>query len=95
MLADFNGLLEDGLLCLAHADTVTDQAGRAIPLRPGLALTAFEPDQDDDGRPADLVASGVVERSPAWARCRGSVWSLRIDAAGIRHEPVTAPTEDR
>lgn len=91
VLADFNGLLEPGLLCLAHRDTVTDRAGRAVTLRPGLHLTACEPDLDDDGSPALLVASGVVEPSPAYAHCTGSRWSLRIEASGIRHVPDADP----
>jgi hypothetical protein len=85
---DFNGLLADDLLCLAHQDTITDQSGRTITLRPGLELTAFDPDIDDDGRPVDLVASGVVEPSPEWAQCVGSRWALRIDARGIYHVPA-------
>ena len=84
--ADFNGLLEHRLLCIAHEDTVTDEAGRTIELRPGLSLTAFDLDSDEEGRPDALFATGVVEPSPDWAQRRGSRWSLRIDANGIRHE---------
>lgn len=84
--ADFNGLFGD-LLCLSHGDTAPDENGAAVPLREGMAATAFEPDTDDDGRPADLVATGVVERSPDWLRCAGSRWVLRIDEHGVHHEP--------
>ena len=84
--ADFNGILERDLLCLAHKDVVTDRAGRAVALRPGLNVTAFDEDTDDDGRPDALIASGVVEPAPDYAACRGSRWVLRIDGEGIRHE---------
>jgi len=82
---DFNGILEQDMLCLAHKDVVTDQAGRPIALRAGLSVTAFDDDEDEHGRPDPLIASGIVEPSPAWAACRGSRWVLRVDAAGFRH----------
>ena len=86
VLADFNGLLEPGLLCLSHQDTCETQEGRTIQLKAGLTLTAFDHDLDDRGDPDDLFATGVVERSPDYAQCQGSRWSLRIDSDGIRHE---------
>ena len=85
VVADFNGLLEANLLCLSHSDTVTDRVGRTVVLRAGLTLTAFDYDADEHGRPDDLFAAGVVEPAPDFARCTGSRWALRIDAAGIRH----------
>jgi hypothetical protein len=84
--ADFNGLLERTLLCLAHKDVVTNQAGRSVALHAGLQLTAFDLDSDDEGRPDNLLASGTVEVSPPAAQCRGSRWALRIDAHGIRSQ---------
>jgi hypothetical protein len=84
LLADFNGLFGD-LLCLSHADTCPDDAGNEIPLRAGMRVTAFVPDSDDDGNPADLIATGVVEPSPDWLQCSGSRWVLRIDENSIRH----------
>ena len=96
VLADFNGLLETDLLCLSHSDTVTDRVGRTVALRAGLTLTAFDYDADERGRPDDIFATGVVEPSPEFARCTGSRWALRIDAAGIRHasdlDPVSPST---
>lgn len=83
--ADFNGLFGD-LLCLSHSDSCRDEAGNRVPLLVGMLVTAFEPDTDDDGNPADLVASGVVEPSPDSLRCNGSRWALRIDERGVRHE---------
>ena len=61
-------------------------------LRPGLTLTAFDYDADEHGRPDDIFARGVVEPSPEYARCTGSKWALRIDAAGIRHTSHVAPS---
>ena len=48
------------------------------------AVTDLDPD--------DIFASGVVEPSPEYARCAGSKWALRIDAAGIRHASDVAPS---
>lgn len=87
--ADFNGLFGD-LLCLSHADTCRDEAGNEVPLVAGMAVTAFEPDTDDDGRPADLIATGIVEPSPTSLQCNGSRWVLRIDEHGMRHESAVA-----
>jgi hypothetical protein len=91
VLADFNGLLEDDLLCLSHSDTITDRVGRTVALRAGLMLTAFDQDADQHGRPDDIFATGVVEPSPEFARCAGSRWALRIDATGIRHASELDP----
>lgn len=83
---DFNGMLERNLLCLAHGDTAKTYDGRIITLSAGMELTAYDNDSDENGQPDDLFASGIVEHSPKYAQCRGSVWSLRIDSDGIRHE---------
>ena len=82
--ADFNGLFGE-LLCLSHSDTAPDENGNPVQLRTGMLVTAFTPDTDDDGSPADLVATGIVERSPWALRCRGSQWVLRIDEKGVYH----------
>lgn len=87
--ADFNGLFGD-VLCLSHGDTCRDESGNEVPLAAGMQVTAFEPDTDDDGRPADLIATGVVEPSPDWLQCNGSRWALRIDEHGVRHQPAFA-----
>lgn len=83
--ADFNGLFGD-LLCLSHTDTVKNQAGEEIRLRPGMEITVFDFDADEHGNPDNLFASGIVEPSPEWLSCRGSKWVLRIDSNGCRHE---------
>jgi hypothetical protein len=45
---------------LDGAETRTDLVVHRIQLRDGLALTVYEPDEDDDGEPRDRVAEGVV-----------------------------------
>ena len=84
--ADFNGILEHGLLRLSHTDQVKTIQGRTISLQEGMVLTAYDNDADDERNPDNIFASGVVERSPSYAQCKGSLWSLRIDKNGIRHE---------
>ena len=83
--ADFNGLFGE-LLCLSHKDTCEDSEGNLVALTAGIVLTAFDEDADDNGNRDDLIASGVVERSPWRLRCRGSRWVLRIDGNGVRHD---------
>lgn len=86
VVGDFNGMLERDLLCLSHSDNARSADGRSIALSAGMRLTAFDEDADELGDRDDIFASGIVEVSPDYAQCRGSVWSLRIDSDGIRHE---------
>jgi hypothetical protein len=83
--ADFNGLFGE-LLCLSLKDTCEDSDGNLVTLQAGVLLTAFDQDADENGNRDDLIASGVVERSPWRLRCNGSRWVLRIDQNGVRHE---------
>ena len=83
---DFNGFLERGLLCLAHSETANDASGRTVTLHEGMTVTAFDDDSDDNGNPDRILVTGTVERSPEYAQCRGSVWSLRVDARGVQWE---------
>src|SRR6266498_898469 len=82
--ADFNGLISQ-VLCLSHEDTAVDERGSVVTLVEGMQVTVFDEDMED-GQRDDLIASGMVERSPDWLRCRGSRWVLRIDENGVRHE---------
>ena len=83
---DFNGFLEEGLLYLAHSEDVNDVSGRTVHLRQDMAVTAFDLDADEDGKPDRILVTGNVERSPEYAQCNGSVWSLRVDDAGVQWE---------
>ena len=83
--AAFNGLFGE-LLCLSHKDTSQDADGNPVTLQAGMALTAFDHDEDDHGNRDDLIASGTVEPSPKWLSCNGSRWVLRIEQHGVRHE---------
>ena len=83
---DFNGFLEPGLLCLAHSETVRDESGREVKLAAGMVVTVFDFDADDQGQPDRIMVTGVVERSPDYAKCRGSVWCVRVDSAGVQWE---------
>ena len=82
---DFNGLFGD-VLCLSHEETCVDEEGKIVTLREGMKITAFDEDADSLGHSDNILASGTVERSPEWLRCRGSRWILRIDENGVRHE---------
>jgi hypothetical protein len=83
---DFNGMLGPGLVCVSHQDTVRNEGGQEISLEKGMVITVFDLDGDEHGNPDNLFATGVVEPSPDYARCRGSRWSLRINEDGIRNE---------
>lgn len=85
VIQHFNGLFSQ-LLCLSHKETCVGENGQDVTVHEGMLATAFDEDVDDDGKPDNLVASGTVERSPAWLHCIGSRWVLRIDRNGVRHE---------
>ncbi|MEH6416322.1 hypothetical protein [Pseudomonas sp. CGJS7] len=83
---DFNGLLKGDLLpLLADGDTATDVSGRKLTLVHGLALTVFDHDADDNGKPDRLFATGTVVTRPE-NFAHGCRWYLHIDRNGIRHE---------
>jgi len=90
--ADFNGLFSQ-LLCLSHKETCEGENGQDVIVHEGMIVTVFDEDADDEGKPGNLVASGRVERSPAWLRCNGSRWVLRIDENGVRHESDLRKTQ--
>ena len=83
--ADFNGLFGD-ILCISHEDECIAEDGSIVHLRSGMHLTAYDEDVDESRKRDDLIASGVTEPSPAWLKCNGSRWVLRIDANGVRNE---------
>ena len=83
--ADFNGLFGD-VHCLSHKETCTDEKGKPVVVHESIRVLAYDEDLDESGKRDDLIAIGVVERSPDWLRREGSVWCLRIDAQGVRHE---------
>jgi hypothetical protein len=85
LCADFNGFFGE-LLCLSHSEVCKDENGAEVSLKPGMVVTAFDNDEDQNGSRDDLIATGTVEASPQWLQCRGSRWVLRIDENGIRHE---------
>ena len=62
------------------------RSGRWSILREGLILTAYDEDADEHGNRDDLIARGKVEYAPAWLKCNGSKWVLRIDENGVKHE---------
>ena len=79
--ADFNGLFGN-LLCLSHTDAASDENGHDVDLSEGMSVVAFDDDLDDQGNKDNLIAQGVVIRSPEWLKCRGSKWSLQLDGNG-------------
>lgn len=93
LYADFNGCFGD-ILCLSHSDLCKTQDGREVALAEGMIVTAYDEDANDIGERDDLIATGVVERSPESLRCNGSVWCLRIDENGVRNESEIQKLEE-
>lgn len=83
---DFNELLEPTLVLLSKEDTKVDSLGSEISLREGLEISVYDDDTNDQGKPDNLVASGVVERNRTTGWGSHVKWCCRIDNMGIRPE---------
>jgi hypothetical protein len=78
--ADFQELDDENRLKLTCRGTLQDLQRNGIQLRDGLRLTFFTDDADDQGRPDDLLADGVVQFDAAeWC------WVAAVDWTKLRH----------
>ena len=73
-------------MCLAHDNVVTNITGQEVHLKAGMVVTAYDEDADEEGKPDKILATGVVEPSPEFAQCRGSIWALRVNESGVQSE---------
>ena len=89
--ADFQNLDDANRLRLTCAGTHGDLERQGIRLQEGLVLTFYSDDADDDGRPGELRAEGVVQYD-AGERC----WVAAIDWGALHHvsDEVTPATVD-
>jgi hypothetical protein len=78
--ADFQNLDDENRLRLTCAGTLADLSRHEIELREGLALTFYTDDGDEQGRPDELRADGVVHFNEQ-EKC----WVAAIDWTAIRH----------
>ncbi len=78
--ADFHNLDDSNRLRLTCVGTMDDLARWGIELREGLVLTFSMDDADDQGRPDELRAEGVVHYDED-----ACSWVASIDWFAIRH----------
>jgi hypothetical protein len=78
--ADFQNLDDSNRLRLTCMGTLRDLERQGITLKEGLVLTFYTDDADDDGRPDELLADGVVHYDEG-ERC----WVAAIDWNDLRH----------
>jgi len=78
--ADFQNLDDFNRLRLTCAGTLQELEHQGIELQEGLVLTLYTDDEDDQGRPDELRAEGVVHYDED-----GLCWVAAIDWAAIRH----------
>ena len=84
--ADFHNADAEGRLRLNCVGTTKDLARKQVVLRPGVLLTLYSDDADEEGNSDDLEVSGVVEYSEA-EQC----WVARVDWDAIRHASELHP----
>jgi hypothetical protein len=78
---DANSATEDGRYWLSVAGTLRDLERLGIELEPGMAVTLYMDDPDEDGRPALLLVDAVVEK-------HGDGFVARADERTWRHEKL-------
>ena len=86
--ADFQNADSQGRLRLNCVGTVNDLARQQVQLREGLGVMVYCEDADENGRPARLIAEGMVSYSQE-EQC----WVAHIDWNQIRHELTGSPSE--
>ena len=78
--ADFQNLDDFNRLRLTCAGTRDDLERQHVTLHEGMVVTLYTDDADDQGRPDELLADGVV-RYNADERC----WVAEVDWSALRH----------
>jgi hypothetical protein len=78
--ADFNNLDDYNRLRLTCAGTIADLSRQGIELREGLTLTFYMDDADDEGKPDELLAEGVVHY-----HAEEKAWVATVDWSAVRH----------
>jgi hypothetical protein len=87
--ADFQNLDDVNRLKLTCQGTLADLERQGIELREGLMLTFYTDDADDEGKPDELRAEGVV----GYNEDEGC-WVAAVDWSALRHasdDRVAAP----
>ena len=84
--ADFQKLDDHNRLKLTCAGTQRDLTQYGIVLREGLVLTFRTDDEDDAGRPDELLADGVVHRDED-----EGCWVAEVDWSALRHASEEVP----
>ncbi len=77
---DFLKTDDAGRLLLSARGTVADLERDGVRLQDGLVLEVYGDDADDDGKPDDLVATGIVRRDEQIGR-----WVLELDRSTLTH----------
>lgn len=85
--ADFHNLDDFNRLRLTCAGTLAELSRQAIELREGLILTLYMDDADDEGRPDELLAEGIVHYCS-----EEQVWVASVDWDKVRHASDDQPS---
>jgi hypothetical protein len=83
--ADFQNLDDENRVRLTCQGTRDDLVRQGIELREGMLLTQYTDDADDEGRPDELRAQGIVQVAQD-EQC----WVAAVDWAALRHAPKDA-----
>jgi len=83
---DFNEMISPDEVLLSQTDSKVDSAGNIVEFFDGKEVAVYMDEIDDNGKPDNLIANGIVIRNTldGWASI--AKWVLKIDERGIRHE---------
>ncbi len=87
--ADFQNLDNENRVRLTCQGTREDLARQGIELQEGLVLTLYTDDADDEGRPDELRAEGLVQYAQD-EQC----WVAAVDWSALRHASEDAAQDN-
>jgi hypothetical protein len=83
---DFNEMPTANEVLLSQGDSKDNSNGKIMHFIEGMRVSVYMDDLDDEGKPDNLIAEGVVIRNYHGAWTAAARWLLKIDERGIRHE---------
>jgi hypothetical protein len=93
MYVDFNEMPAATEVLLSKSDSKVDSSGKTIHFVDGMPVSVYMDDEDENGKPDNLIAEGIARRNHHGGWTAAARWLLVIDERGIRHESEERPHE--
>jgi hypothetical protein len=84
---NFNEMITENIVLLSKDDTKKDSKGNIIAFYEGMPVSIYMDDDDEDGKPDNLIADGIaIKYDLSKYNLNYVKWCCKIDENGIRHE---------